>query len=441
MAAWKGDKGCVEMLCDAGADVTYRSHRGLATQVAAEKLHPDCAHVLAEKTGGTIDACRERVADALATLKERDRTNEGLEAMLAETKEQLQIANKDIVFRELEKARLKSFEAIQSQTYQSIGEQMKAIKSERAELLKQLDVSMSQNEFITDTGIRVQAELDEEKQTNAALRKRQGYATLQDEMRAAVEASEQAKRDTLETIQIEEQKRGVLQLEIETLRNTVKAAQDQVASAETATTVALGVAAAERNEKAHIQSQLEDSQNSAQELRDVLASIQLAALKTPSEHHEVRPAGPTGQDYFRHHSVPGNIHSGQNGSSVATGSPILASPGGMVMTPGSPPTSPYSPGGTPSGGFRTVHGQHRADGSFGGYRTERRGMRRSKTDSLYDLSVKGESGEEAASVRSDGHSSSTTRGEGETANGEGGVANASEGQSPRIGLSRRVIYG
>lgn len=60
MAAWKGDKGCVEMLCDAGADVTYRSHRGLATQVAAEKLHPDCAHVLAEKTGGTIDAYREK---------------------------------------------------------------------------------------------------------------------------------------------------------------------------------------------------------------------------------------------------------------------------------------------------------------------------------------------------------------------------------------------
>ncbi|KAK1037031.1 hypothetical protein LTS16_013164 [Friedmanniomyces endolithicus] len=410
MAAWKGDKGCVEMLCDAGADVTYRSHRGLATQVAAENLHPECAHVLAEKTGGTIDAYREKVADALATLKERDRTNEGLEAMLAETQEQLQIANKDIVFRELEKARLKSFEAIQGQTYQSIGEQMKAIRAERAELLKQLDVSKGQNELITDTVIHVQALLDEERQTNAALRKRQGYATLQDEMRAAVEASEQAKRDTLETIQIEEHKRGELQHEIEALQNTVKAAQDQVASAETATMVALGVATAERNEKAHIQSQLEDSQNSAQELRDVLASIQLAALKTPSEHHEVRAAGPAGQDYFRHHSVPGNIHSGENGSSGATGSPILASPGGMVMTPGSPPTSPYSPGGTPSGGFRTVHGQHRADGSFGGYRTERRGMRRTKTDSLYDLSVKGESGEEAASVRSDGHSSSTTMG-------------------------------
>ncbi|KAK1089827.1 hypothetical protein LTR48_009510, partial [Friedmanniomyces endolithicus] len=97
--------------------------------------------------------------------------------------------------------------------------------------------------------------------------------------------------------------------------------------------VALGVATAERNEKAHLQSQLEDSQNSAQELRDVLASIQLAALKTPSEHHEVRAAGPAGQDYFRHHSVPNNIHSGQDGSSVATGSPVLASQGGIVMTP------------------------------------------------------------------------------------------------------------
>ena len=61
MAARKGEKTCVDMLCNKGADVTYRSPRhGLAIQVAADGLHSHCAHVLAERMGGAIEAYREK---------------------------------------------------------------------------------------------------------------------------------------------------------------------------------------------------------------------------------------------------------------------------------------------------------------------------------------------------------------------------------------------
>jgi len=59
MAAWKGDRDCVEYLCDQGADVTYRSpHRGLASQVAANEHHADCENVLAARMGDTIEDYR-----------------------------------------------------------------------------------------------------------------------------------------------------------------------------------------------------------------------------------------------------------------------------------------------------------------------------------------------------------------------------------------------
>lgn len=60
-AAWKGDKDCVVLLCDEGADVTYRSpHRGLPISAAADGLHPECATVLADRMGGKIENYREQ---------------------------------------------------------------------------------------------------------------------------------------------------------------------------------------------------------------------------------------------------------------------------------------------------------------------------------------------------------------------------------------------
>lgn len=61
MASWKGDKDCVVLLCNEGADVTYRSpHRGLAIAAAADGLHPECATVLADRMGGRIESYREQ---------------------------------------------------------------------------------------------------------------------------------------------------------------------------------------------------------------------------------------------------------------------------------------------------------------------------------------------------------------------------------------------
>ncbi|KAF2223066.1 ankyrin repeat-containing domain protein, partial [Elsinoe ampelina] len=59
MAAWKGERSCVELLCVYGANVTHRSpKRGLAIQVAAERGHPLCAEVLAQNMGRVIDVLR-----------------------------------------------------------------------------------------------------------------------------------------------------------------------------------------------------------------------------------------------------------------------------------------------------------------------------------------------------------------------------------------------
>jgi ankyrin repeat protein len=60
-AAWKGDQHCVTLLCNEGADVTYRSPlRGLAISAAADGQNPVCATILADRMGGKIETYREQ---------------------------------------------------------------------------------------------------------------------------------------------------------------------------------------------------------------------------------------------------------------------------------------------------------------------------------------------------------------------------------------------
>jgi ankyrin repeat protein len=60
-AAWKGDKDCVTLLCNEGADVTYRSPlRGLPISAAADGQNPVCATILADRMGGKIENYREQ---------------------------------------------------------------------------------------------------------------------------------------------------------------------------------------------------------------------------------------------------------------------------------------------------------------------------------------------------------------------------------------------
>jgi ankyrin repeat protein len=60
-AAWKGDQHCVTLLCNEGADVTYRSPlRGLAISAAADGQNPVCATILADRMGGKIETYKEQ---------------------------------------------------------------------------------------------------------------------------------------------------------------------------------------------------------------------------------------------------------------------------------------------------------------------------------------------------------------------------------------------
>ncbi|KAH9826336.1 Ankyrin repeat domain-containing protein 17 [Teratosphaeria destructans] len=157
MAAARGDQACVRLLCESGADVTYSNpQRGLAVQVAAEALHPLCASVLSEKMADMIEHFREPGSE----------------------------------YHELEKKRIVSMNSLRGETYESIGQQMKAIQNERIEVLKQLDAYRGQADLANDTISRLQGLLDEERATNAALRRRQGFVALQEEKKAAVETLE-----------------------------------------------------------------------------------------------------------------------------------------------------------------------------------------------------------------------------------------------------------
>lgn len=61
MAAWKGNRACVDLLCAHGADVTYYSpNKGLPTQAAAAQSHSIVADILAERMSLKVAEIREQ---------------------------------------------------------------------------------------------------------------------------------------------------------------------------------------------------------------------------------------------------------------------------------------------------------------------------------------------------------------------------------------------
>ena len=424
MAALRGEKACVDMLCDHGADVTYRSpKRGLAIQVAAEGLHPHCAHTLAERMGGTIDdyrerglsdlvAAKQRLKDTLAELKQRDATIETLNAFLEEHKEQLELAKKDVDFHKLEQARLVSMSSLQGETYESVTQQMKVMQNERAEVIKQLDASRGQVKLGNDTIAKLQAHIETERQTNDALRKRQGYVTLQEEREAAMGMVEQEKKVAAEQSQLAQQKTEELESEIQVLRNEMYGLRGDLEAAKSNVGIAIDELNMERHAKQELQNEVRSLQSNAREMDETLATVQAAAARNRNV-SSPRPAanGAEPQDYFFDGAVTADSGTGFHspGGNPAPpcrkpvgsppGSPPIASPSEF----GSPPTSPRNQSVKPTlngrniswqaeSGFRTIHGQHRADGSLGGYRKDRM-MKRPTSDSLYSTSVKNGSGE------------------------------------------------
>ncbi|KAK5125182.1 hypothetical protein LTR85_000858 [Meristemomyces frigidus] len=402
MAAWKGDKACVEMLCNAGGDVTYRSRRGLAIQVAANELHAECAHVIAERMGRTIGDYEEQVPQKLAIIQERDNDIETLNSLLAETNEQLEIAKKDFESQQFEIQRLRSISSLQGETYESIGQQLRAMQNERVELLKQLDASKGQAGLANDTVSRLRTLLDEEKETNASLRKRQGYVALQEEKKAALELLEQERKSASDQSQLYQQERGEHIQEIQFLLTRDKQLEATAESAQRETETALKDTEIERRAREEGEEKVRSLQEEVQRLESVLASVQEAASKnkprlesrTLTEDSGFQDGeSPLRTKAFRSQSDTLFVGAASDaaGSVLDSTTPVAQFRGAadalkrrQTDGPASSTSSPTSPS---VGGFRTIHGQHRVDGSLGGYRTDRQ-KRLVKSDSLYSVSVK-----------------------------------------------------
>ena len=395
--------------------------------------------------------------EALAKLKERDKTIESLNAILAETNEQLEIANKDIDFHQLEEKRLLSVTSFHGETYESLGQQIKAMQSERVELLKQLDASRGHVNSANDTITNVRVLLDNERQTNDALRARQGWATLQREKKAALEMVKSQEKAAIEISEREKQKRNELQNEIQVLQNNLQEMKEEITSVRAAEGAATEISKTERQEKEDLQNEMKVLQNKSRGLEEVLASIQAAAGRNRDGTSEpgTAPNGPEtpgSQDYFRHRTTRADRDMAIYGLDDITVSPIgslpIASPsqlGNSAMAPRSPTTSPNSnarsPGWQAESGFRTIHGQHRADGSLGGYRTDR-GIRRMTSDSLYNVSIVNGSGEGRSLSMESLHSDvRSTTGSAEAWKAEEVGENVLKEQAKNVEESGRVQWG
>lgn len=325
----------------------------------------------------------------LTQLRSREQTIDELKADLIESQEQLESANKDIDFYQHEKKRLMSASSFHGETYESTGQQVKAMQTERAELLKQLDAARGQTGLANEAVDRIQALLNNERKTNASLRQKQELTTLQDEI-----------KHTQDSIAAERQKSLGLQLEIRVLQETIFALKNEVAAVQADEQAAVAAAVTEQHKQDALKEDIKVLENKLR--AEVLSSVQATAERnahqpnSPPSRKELNPIAR--KDYPR---LPAGRAQGDrdHGSAV----------GGAARFPRSQTTSPTPQAkslGTETG-FRTIHGQHRPDGSLGGYRLDR-ALQRTPSDNLYESSVRnGQSGERTLSPqtsRSDGQS-------------------------------------
>ncbi|PIB00567.1 Ankyrin repeat domain-containing protein 17 [Cercospora beticola] len=414
MAAQKGEKATVELLCNHGADVTYRSpQRGLPIQVAAESLNALCAWVLAERMADMIETYRQKIIFDTGVANERDTNITILKERIEEAQEALIIANKDAEFAKLEKTQLESMGALQGQTYASVMEQSKSIQAERLELQKQYDASKGQLGLANETINRFKLLLEDERQNNADLRKRQGFVALQEERNNALEMLEQQKKASSYEVELERQKHQQLQSEIASLQRQTQTLQSEVFSVQTAAQAANERAEAIRQEKQTLQDQIVALQEHTNELKEALTAVQTAASKAtpaPTPTAEApklpeRPAPATVDEYFNTDDAdaanPTVLDTSSDDAAASAPIPLVSSPlsandSSPGMSPGQQVTSPRFPG--PSG-FRTIHGTHRPDGSLGGYRKDA-SLRRQMSEGVHGSSIRNGLGAGARSLSS-----------------------------------------
>jgi chromosome segregation ATPase len=302
------------------------------------------------------------LTEARALLDDYEKTIENLNGELAETQENLESATKDIDWHKLEMQRFQENNAFQGGTYESTGHRIKAMENERIELLKQLEAARGQVALTEASVNKLQEMLNHEKQTNAALRKRQELSSLQDQIQAAHE-----------TVKTEKLKNTELRGEFRSLRDEMTEMRREVESAREAVKAEAKRADAEKQKQEALKDELRTQEAKYRE-------AVLASLKAEEDRNAERQASPQTphrnsdghEDSDRRPSLPPRVQSDTVDDRSST-------------SPGGTPSTPLSPS-----GFRTIHGTHRPDGSLGGWRNGRvgRGLPPpANRDNLYDSSI------------------------------------------------------
>lgn len=324
-----------------------------------------------------------------------------------------------------ENARLESVDSVKGRQFAAHSDQVKLMQTERIQLLQQIDSEKGQKELANQTMMDQKQMILDLHQQIADLRKRQGFLTLQEEKKAALETAE-IERQNAERLQHEldeaQATSAERQISLDASHNDFQAAQAALADL-------MERLEAERLQKAHLEAanQALNDQSTAWKTRceeaeatlsSTLESIQAAATRKAAS----PPAPPTdtrassdaavtkngSHDYFApngNSNTNGHISDKQIVDEPATTSPR---PDSQTTSPRSPSSHPWSPSLSPSeGGFRTIHGQHRADGSLGGYRAGK-GIRRISSGGVNRILSPG-SERRAGSMASNG-SGSNSRG-------------------------------
>jgi septal ring factor EnvC (AmiA/AmiB activator) len=300
------------------------------------------------------------LTEARALLDDYEKTIENLNSELAETQENLESATKDIDWHKHEMQRFQTNNSFQGETYESAGHQIKAMESERIELLKQLEAARGQAGLANGSVEKIQAMLNHEKQTNAALRKRQELNSLQDQIQAAHKTVETEK---LKNTELRSESRA-LREEMAEMRREVESARDAV-----------------KAEARHADAEKQKQEALKDELRTQEAKYREAVLATVKAEED--------RDAARRQSSPQTPHRNSDGherpSLPPRGQSDTVADRSSTSPGGTTPGTPLSPS-----GFRTIHGTHRPDGSLGGWRNGRvgRGLPPpAARDSLYDSSI------------------------------------------------------
>lgn len=285
-----------------------------------------------------------------------------------------------------ENVRLESVDAVKGAQFAANSEQVKLMQTERIQLLQQIESEKGQKELANQTMMDQKQMILDLHQQIADLRRRQGFLTLQEEKKAALDLAE-AERQSAERLQQELNESQAIAAETQA---SLEASQHDLQAARGAAADLMQRLDTERLQKANLEAAVQavQDQNTALEARaedaearlaSTLMSIQEAATRKAASPPAIdaRTSSDTAKTNGKHDYFDAKTN-GQMSDKAIVEEPgsFPSHPGSQAASPRSPPYSPYSPILSPSeGGFRTIHGQHRPDGSLGGYRAGK-GMRR-----------------------------------------------------------------